>query len=78
LDVRLESRGSHSITSSAPVSSAGGTFDPSDLAVFRFMVSSNFGWLNEWQVRRSFAFHDTAAIDTGSPIRVAEVCAETE
>ena len=65
----MNSRRSHSITSSARASSVGGTLMPSALAVFRLMTSSNLVGCTHRQVRRLLALENPAGVDAGLAVR---------
>ena len=69
----MNSRRSHSITSSARASSDGGTARPSILAVWALMTSSNLRRLHDRQVRGLGALEDAAGIDADLTIRIRNV-----
>ena len=69
----MNSRRSHSITSSAMASSVGGTVRPSIRAVWWLMTSSNFDRLHHRQVRGLRALEDAAGIDADLTIRIRNV-----
>ena len=63
----MNSRRSHSITSSARASSVGGTSRPSALAVLRLMTSSNLVGCLHRQVGRLLALEDAIDIAGRAP-----------
>ena len=62
----------YSITSSASASSVGGTVRPSVLAVLRLMTQLELGRLHHRKVGGLLAFENSAGIQAGLPIHVAD------
>ena len=69
----MNSRRSHSITSSARASSVGGTSRPSAFAVLRLMTSSKLGGLLDRQIGRLLALEDLVDVGGRTPIHLTGV-----
>ena len=66
----MNSRRSHSITSSASASTLGGSSRPSAFAVLRLMTRVELGRLQDRQVGRLVALENSASVDTSLAIRI--------